>query len=101
MKKENYLALIKKYCDSNLVRHGIAFSIFMVLSIITLRSILFSDSLFTYRDVVWSYDPASLMEVFFTLDLDSARRVIFLGPYFFVIKSLGFSTVVHSTHFFC
>ena len=41
--------------------------------------------------------PSILMSVFYTFDLESARRVIFLGPLFFFTESLGLS-VVNAQH---
>ena len=58
-----------------------------------MRAILFSDTLFTYRDVLWSDYPNWLMNVFYIIDFESSRRIIFLGRLFLVASHLGLSTV--------
>jgi hypothetical protein len=75
------------------LKYFISGLLFLVLAIITLRIFLFGDHLFIYRDVVWPPITSQFSNVLYTLDLESARRIIFLGPFFSAVKFLGLSSL--------
>lgn len=85
----------------------IAATIFLFLSIITLREFLFGDSYFIYRDVVWPFGNGQMLsDLLYSTNLEFTRRLIYLGPLFAVIQYLGLSSLIAEkllflfTHFF-
>ena len=85
----------------------IAATIFLFLSIITLREFLFGDSYFIYRDVTWPFGNGQMLsDLLYSTNLEFTRRLIYLGPIFAVIQYLGLSSLVAEkllfllTHFF-
>ena len=76
------------------LHHAIAGSLFLILSIITLREFIFGQSLFIYRDLLWPLDINSMFSnLWYTLDLESSRRIVYLGPFFMTSNLLGFSSL--------
>lgn len=63
-------------------RRMVACLVFLALAIITLRVFLFGNTIFWYRDDVWS---SSIEEIIVSgiagFDLETARRLIYLGPF--------------------
>lgn len=79
--------------------HILAIIIFTALAMITLRSFLFGDSLFTYRDEAWSEDYRIFSDALNTFNIDTTRRLLYLGPFFAFgsilnISSLGIEKIV-------
>ncbi|MFX1538025.1 MAG: hypothetical protein ACFFDI_27845, partial [Promethearchaeota archaeon] len=75
--------------------HIIAFLTFLILAIITLRELLFSNAKFQYGDLVWPSDIKDLISsMSYTLKLDPLRRIIYLGPFFGSINFLGLSALI-------
>jgi hypothetical protein len=74
--------------------HLIIASLFLILSIITIRAILFGDSLFDYRDLAASDPRKALENAISVFDLESTRRLLYLGPYFAATSILGLSTLM-------
>lgn len=81
--------------------HAIAAAVFLLLSVIALREFLFGNSFYIYRDVVWPTMNVDLLSrSLFSLDLESTRRIIFLGPFFLATQLFGVSSLVAEKTFF-
>jgi archaellin len=75
--------------------YAIAAGVFMLLSVIALKDFLFGNSFYIYRDVVWpAMNVDLLLSNLYSLDLESVRRIIFLGPFFLMTQILGASSLV-------
>jgi hypothetical protein len=74
--------------------HIFAVGVFLILTIMMLRVFLFDDSLFTYRDLTWSNNlDAMISDMTSTLDLESSRRIVFLGPLLYGSQLLGLTGI--------
>lgn len=72
----------------------IAGAVFLLLSFITLRLLLLGDTFFIYRDLTWPTDNSDLLtNLFYSLDLESLRRTIYLGPIFALSNLIGLSSL--------
>jgi hypothetical protein len=73
--------------------HVITGIIFLILALITLREFLFGDSMLIYRDVT-EFDPKSyLYHALNVFDLESTRRILYLGPFISMTTMLGLSSL--------
>jgi len=76
------------------LNHIIAGAIFVILAFVTLRSFIFGESLFIYRDLLWPTDVATFFSSMWnTFDLESNRRIIYLGPSIIFAKAFGLSAL--------
>lgn len=76
-------------------RHLLAAFVFLALAIFTLRTFLFGESLFIYRDLDWPSNIDSLIaDVWYAFDLEGPRRIIYLGPFFALFKTFGLSALM-------
>jgi hypothetical protein len=76
-------------------RHLLAAFLFLALAIVTLRTFLFGESLFIYRDLLWPSNTDSLISaVWYSFDLEGPRRIIYLGPFFGLFQILGVSALM-------
>jgi hypothetical protein len=78
------------------LHHVIAIAIFTALALITLRTFLVGDSFLIYRDLKWPFldiDEA-LNSLLYSTDIESTRRIIYMGPYFLAAKALGLSSLM-------
>ena len=68
--------------------------VFLLLTFITLRLLLLGDTFFIYRDLTWPTDNRDLLtHLFYSLDLESLRRAIYLGPIFALANLIGLSSL--------
>lgn len=78
----------------HLLAYLFAGSVFLTLSILTLRQFLVGDGFFIYRDLAWPTDDRDLLiDLFYSLDLESLRRTIYLGPIFALADMIGLSSL--------
>jgi hypothetical protein len=92
--KQNKLLSYSKTHKLN-YRHLLAALLFLALSIVTLRTFLFGESLFTYRDLAWPSNTDELISaVWYTFNLEGPRRIIYLGPFFALFQVLGVSALM-------
>src|SRR5690606_17221388 len=71
--------------------HCIALIIFVILSIITTRVLLFGESAFIYRDTQIQDPDAFFSNALSAFDLEAMRRLLHLGPFLTITSALGLS----------
>jgi hypothetical protein len=72
----------------------IALWIFIMLSLVTLRSFLTGDSFLIHRDLVWPMDNRDLLaNIFYSQDLEGLRRAFYLAPIFGIANIFGLSSL--------
>jgi hypothetical protein len=101
VRKIDFHNISERFIISPRYGYAIAGGIFLILSILALREFLSGNSFYIYRDVIWPTANVDLLSMaIYSLDLESTRRIIFLGPFFFVTQLLGVSSLVAEKIFF-
>jgi hypothetical protein len=85
-----FLTSIKK----NLI-HFIVASIFVSLLCVSFRDFLFNEITFQYRDLIWPFDITELISsINYSINLDGMRRLLYLGPLFYILNYFGGSSIL-------
>ena len=65
------------------ILHLISCIVFISLAVITLRAFLLGESVYQYRDDIWSNDLGHMISnALNTFNIEASRRIIYLGPIF-------------------